>query len=52
MFVFKATDIIKEIENYAPSIIKNCKESLKNSSIDLDFLRLDRKILKNALIFL
>ena len=31
MFVFKATDIIKEIENYVPSIIKNCKESLKNS---------------------
>ena len=51
MFVFKATDIIKEIDSYAPSIIENCKESLKNSSIDLDFLRLDRKAFENALIF-
>ncbi len=43
MFVFKATDIIGEIESYAPNIIENCKESLKKSSKDLDFVRLDRK---------
>ena len=43
MFVFKASDIIKEIESYAPCIIETCKESLKKSSKDLDFLRLDKK---------
>ena len=43
IFVFKATDIIKEIDSYAPCIIKNCKESLNKSSKDLDFLRLDKK---------
>tara|TARA_Y100000589_G_scaffold298045_1_gene306275 strand:+ start:74 stop:1522 length:1449 start_codon:yes stop_codon:yes gene_type:complete len=43
MFVFKATDIIEEIESHSPYIIENCKESLKNSIKDLDFLRLDRK---------
>ena len=43
MFVFKATDIIREIENYAPYIVENCEESLKNSSKDLDFIRLNKK---------
>ena len=43
MFVFKANDIIKEIENFAPKIIRDCKESLKNSSKDRDFLRIDRE---------
>ena len=43
MFVFKANDIIKEIDNFAPKIIIDCKESLKNSSKDLDFLRIDRE---------
>ncbi len=48
MFVFKAKDIIREIESYAPYIIENCKESLKNSSNDLDFLRLDREIFEKC----
>ena len=43
MFVFKATEIIKEIDNFEPELIQNCKESLKNSLKDLDFLRIDRQ---------
>ena len=42
IFIFKANDIIGEIESYAPYIIENCKESLINSSKDLDFLRLNK----------
>ncbi len=48
MFVFKATDIIREIRSYASYIIENCIESLKNSSKDLDFLRLDSKSFKKC----
>ena len=41
IFVFRAKDILKELENFEPEIIRNCKGSLKNSSKDLDFLRID-----------
>ena len=40
MFVFKATSILEEIKYFAPDIFNNCKECLKNSQNDLDFLRL------------
>ena len=41
MFVFKASSIIKELSEFEPEIINNCKKSLKGSKVDLDFLRLD-----------
>jgi len=43
MFVFKAKDIIQEINKFTPEIIENCQKSLENSHKDLDFLRLDKK---------
>tara|TARA_B100000242_G_scaffold233704_1_gene173660 strand:+ start:2257 stop:3708 length:1452 start_codon:yes stop_codon:yes gene_type:complete len=42
MFVFKANSILKELSKFAPKIVENCKECLKESKVDLDFLRLDR----------
>ena len=41
MFVFKAQNIIEEIKNFSPEIVKFCKNSLNESEIDLDFCRLD-----------
>ena len=40
MFLFKASLIIQELENYCPQILKSCKESLSEKLIDLDFQRL------------
>ena len=42
IFMFKAKTIIKEIEKFSPDIIKYCKESLKQSRKDLDFIRLEK----------
>ena len=42
MFVFKASSIIEELSAFKPEIIKNCKKSLKESKIDLDFIRLEK----------
>ncbi len=42
MFVFKASSIIKELSSFEPEIINNCKKSLKESKIDLDFIRLEK----------
>ena len=41
MFVFKASVIIKELEIYAPEIVKHCKNALNNFVKDLDFIRLN-----------
>ena len=43
IFIFKAKDILKEIKNYEPDIIENCKSSLSNSHLDLDFERIEIK---------
>ena len=43
IFIFKANLILKEIENYAPNILKNCKEALKEKLFDLDFQRLKKE---------
>ena len=41
IFVCKASSILKELTKFVPEIVDNCKESLKRSQADLDFLRLD-----------
>ena len=43
MFLFKASLIIKELENFCPQIVKSCKESLSDKLIDLDFQRLKKE---------
>ena len=43
MFIFKTSLILEELGKYSPPIIKQCKEAIDNSSMDLDFLRIDAK---------
>ncbi len=43
IFMFKANDILKEINRNNPKIIHYCKKSLERNTVDLDFLRLDIK---------
>tara|TARA_Y100000739_G_scaffold229495_1_gene244410 strand:- start:1514 stop:2956 length:1443 start_codon:yes stop_codon:yes gene_type:complete len=41
IFMFKSNIIINELRKNQPLLVESCKESLKNSSVDLDFLRID-----------
>ena len=43
IFMFKASEYIKEIQKYSPEIFKYCKESFEKSKYDLDFQRIDKK---------
>ena len=42
MFMFKAKEIIKEINKFTPDILLSCKKALSNSVLDLDFQRLEK----------
>ena len=42
IFLFKTKIVLKELEDFCPMIIRTCEKSLKNSSIDLDFQRLNK----------
>ncbi len=48
MFVFKSTAILNEIKKFAPEVLKNCEKCLKNSRVDLDFLRLEKNTFLNC----
>ncbi|WND03183.1 mannose-1-phosphate guanylyltransferase/mannose-6-phosphate isomerase [Temperatibacter marinus] len=41
MFLFSISTFTKEIEKYAPETLSLCKESVKQATVDLDFIRLD-----------
>lgn len=43
MFLFRASVILRELSKFNPEIVDFCKESLKKSKIDLDFIRLEKK---------
>ena len=43
IFLFKASTILNELLKYEPDIFDMCKKSLKNSSMDLNFRRIDKK---------
>ena len=42
MFIFKAKEIIKEINKFSPEILICCKNALNKSVKDLDFQRIDK----------
>ena len=42
MFMFKAKEIIKEINEFYPEILLSCKNTISKSILDLDFQRLDK----------
>jgi mannose-1-phosphate guanylyltransferase len=44
MFLFKASHYLKELKKYRPEIFSVCKESLKNTTKDHDFVRLDADV--------
>ncbi len=48
MFIFKTKEIIKEIQNFEPEILKNCKKSLNEGYKDLDFQRLNKDSFENC----
>jgi len=48
MFVFKATQIIKEIEIHTPDVLNYCKKSLEEKILDLDFQRLNKNAFKDC----
>jgi mannose-1-phosphate guanylyltransferase/mannose-6-phosphate isomerase len=41
MFMFKAAQVLKELEAFAPDIVLHCREAVTRGRIDLDFFRLD-----------
>ena len=48
MFMFKAKEIIKEIEKYSPQILRCCQNAFNKSIRDLDFQRLDKASFKKC----
>lgn len=42
MFMFKASRYIEELEKHQPEILNACKKSLIHTSIDMDFIRVDK----------
>ncbi|MCP3940788.1 MAG: mannose-1-phosphate guanylyltransferase/mannose-6-phosphate isomerase [Desulfobacteraceae bacterium] len=44
MFMFKASAIINELEQYAPDMLARCQQVIESGAQDLDFLRIDRKL--------
>jgi len=47
MFMFRASGILKELENHAPDIMMPCREVIATGAQDLDFFRLGYEEFKN-----
>lgn len=43
MFLFRASNFIKEVETFAPTILKHCRETFSKIAQDLDFYRLPKE---------
>ena len=43
IFLFKASSILKELEKFQPRLLEFCKISIRNSSKDFDFQRLEKE---------
>ena len=48
MFMFKANLFLDELLKYCPSVHKHCKESLDQSTHDLDFIRINENIFNKS----
>jgi len=44
IFLFKAKQILEEIEKYNPEILECCRKSINNKTSDLEFQRLDKNV--------
>ena len=43
MFIFKASTIINELEQFCPEIVSSCRTALDQEESDLEFLRLEKE---------
>ena len=43
MFLFRASQFLNELNEFCPDLYKICKESASRSSIDMDFIRVDKE---------
>ena len=48
MFMFKAKEIIKEINKFYPKILLSCKKAIRKSKFDLFFQQIDKTYFKNC----
>ena len=48
IFIFKASEYLKELQKYEPEIFSICEKSSIKSSRDLDFIRLNKKEFNNC----
>lgn len=48
MFMFKASAIIDELEQYAPDMLYSCRQVIESGTQDLDFLRIDRELFEKV----
>ena len=48
IFIFKASQILNEVERYQPELLKICKKTFVNSSKDFDFQRVDPRTFKSC----
>ena len=48
IFLFKASTILNELLKYEPDIFDICKKSLENTSLDLNFRRIDKKVFESC----
>ena len=42
MFMFKASQVLKELERFVPDIVAACRQAINRGKSDLDFFRLDK----------
>ncbi|TLU65074.1 mannose-1-phosphate guanylyltransferase/mannose-6-phosphate isomerase [Thalassotalea litorea] len=48
MFMFKASRYIEELGKFRPDILNACEASLKDTSSDMDFIRVDKKAFESC----
>ena len=48
IFMFKAKIILEEIKRHAPGIFEACEKTIKNSRMDLEFMRLDNQAFEHC----
>ncbi len=48
IFLFRASTLLKEISKLSPGILENCKKSISQELLDLDFQRINKKNFKSV----
>jgi mannose-1-phosphate guanylyltransferase/mannose-6-phosphate isomerase len=48
MFMFKASQVIEELETFAPGIVAACRRAIDDGRSDLDFFRLNKAALRDC----